>query len=229
MKRFLGGIILVVLALTFTPALPVAAQSSNICKPNSVCTKDQVGVFMMGITSTCGNSGECELSDIMIVISNIGNWVLGVIGGVVFLIYIYGGVMLIGIPGWDTAERKNKAKKMLSGATIGLLIVMFSYVGIFTLRSVMISGSLSIGSTEGGKNTNYVICDSKTEGEICDLNSTCHSGICTSQCLQDHKNKPSEEQWDCVDTTGNNFSECETGKCPGEKNVKCCVTLTPTK
>ena len=67
------------------------AYSSNICESSTGCTEVEVGPFMEGISQGCGNLGDCTLADILLVFVNIGNYVVGIIGGVVLLMYVVGG------------------------------------------------------------------------------------------------------------------------------------------
>ena len=91
---------------------------------------------MQGITSQCYNSGQCQIDDIMAVFANVGNWIAGIIAVIVFLFYVYGGFNLLLAGG--SSERVQKGKKILTTATVGLLIVFGAYMLIATLSCTLL-------------------------------------------------------------------------------------------
>lgn len=230
-------LVLILILLSVFP-ISVFAYSSNICKTdNAVCTKSEVGVFMANISKLCGNAGDCTLEDIMTVIVNIGNFVVGIIGAVVLGMYVVGGFYFLASAG--EPERVKKGKTFLKTSTIGLLIVMFSYLGIFALRNVLHYGAVATTRPVGEE---YVVCTGgSTLKKPCDLNMTCTAnGLCVSTCEQDHPDLVDDtpttfKRYECIDRnttpTSNqnntwpwyNSAQCETNKCPGSSSVQCCV------
>ena len=229
---------LILLSLLFTLVLlPRAsfAYNSNICKSASGCQEFEVGPFMQGISQGCGNLGDCTLDDILMVFVNIGNYVVGIIGVRVLLMYVVGGFYWLASAG--RKEWVDKGKKYMTISTMGLLIVMFSYLGIYALMGALQYGSVQI---EG----EYVTCTgSETDGDPCNLNSTCTEGgyICTPLCEQKNSTafvdaSPNSQTlqnlgWYCEDITDTKWtsglesiSGCEKNKCPGSENVQCCQT-----
>lgn len=222
--------------LTLLLVLPAgyasAAVGSNICRGTTECTSGEVGTFMQGISVACGNLGSCTITDITQVFYNVGNFVLGIVGGLVFLAYVVGGFyfLLSGGPGIDQAKFRQKGMDALKKSTLGLVIVFVAYAGMTTLKTVLLGGSLN-------GTGNYVICGpgSINAGLACDLNSTCTTeGACVSQCVQQHPtvvtsftvdwsecvdvNQPNYGKGDGVNTTGS----CQQNLCPGPSNIQCC-------
>jgi hypothetical protein len=152
-----------VLTLTLLPGAGFA-YNSNICKYSSGCLESEVGPFMQGITQHCGNLGDCTLNDILLVFVNIGNFVVGIVGGVVLLMYVAGGFYWLtsaGRPEWV-----KKGKQYMTISTVGLLIVMFSYLAIITIKNVLVQGDATSAP--------YVACSGEgTKGEACDVNAKC--------------------------------------------------------
>jgi hypothetical protein len=74
----------------------------------------------------CIESGTCKLDDIMRVAINVSNIVLGVVGALSLLAFIYGGATWL-ISG-GSRDRVNQGKKIILGAVIGLFIVFTSYM-----------------------------------------------------------------------------------------------------
>jgi hypothetical protein len=75
---------------------------------------------------TSGNCGNYSLTDMMTVFVKISNWILGVVGAVVLLFFVYGGFRLILSGGSE--ENVKKGKQILIGAVIGLCIVFSSFL-----------------------------------------------------------------------------------------------------
>jgi crotonobetainyl-CoA:carnitine CoA-transferase CaiB-like acyl-CoA transferase len=219
MRRIIASITLLVLTLLPGTAL---AYESNICG-SATCTADEVGIIMEGISDECGNSGTCELTDIMTVFANIGNWISGIIGGIVLMMYVIGGLYFLTSGG--NQQRIQKGKDYMRISTIGMLIVMFAYLGIYALRGVLRFGDAT--AYEDG----YVTCvNEETEGQTCDLNSTCVDGACLTECEQQYGDKGNFDsstntyyRYQCVDkTTTDDTKGCIANLCPGDENWQCC-------
>ncbi len=79
--------------------------------------------------------GAYELSDFTVLLINVSKWILGISGSLALLAFILGGVLFLISAG--SREKVDQAKKMLSGAVIGLAIVFFSYTIInFILNTI---------------------------------------------------------------------------------------------
>lgn len=159
------GAWLIVMALA---SLPVAAfaYSSGICA-GATCSAAEVGVFMQGISGACGNQGDCTLSDILLLFVNVANFVLGLIGAIVLLMYVIGGFYWLtsgGSPG-----RVTKGKEYLKISTYGLLIVLFAYIGIQFLLETLTEGQVTI-PTEA--------CIGKQDGTPCGEGLLCKGQVC---------------------------------------------------
>jgi hypothetical protein len=79
--------------------------------------------------------GAYKLSDFTVLMVNVATWILGISGSLALLAFIVGGLIFLTSAG--NKEKVEQAKKILSGAVIGLAIVFFSYVVInFILSTV---------------------------------------------------------------------------------------------
>lgn len=231
--RFAAIIALLVL---LPVAHAVAATGSNICLGASECTKAEVGAIMEGISPACGNLGTCSFTDITQVFYNVGNFVLGIVGALVFLAYVVGGFffLLSGAPGIDQAKFRQKGMDALKKSTLGLVIVFAAFAGMQTLKTVLVGGDLNGAG-------NYVLCGpgETNAGLTCGLNMTCtEAGECVTECEQQHPMDYSSSKQItgafCIDVDtmrtaypGYQFSGCETGLCPGGDNVQCCSFTYP--
>jgi len=97
------------------------------------------GTLLAGI-SCAGKGGEtCGLNDFVIVAVNISKWILGIVGSLALLMFIYGGIMLM-ISGGNS-EKITQGKQIIIGAVVGLAIVFASYMIItFAIKALGIEG-----------------------------------------------------------------------------------------
>lgn len=231
MKRL--ALFLFVVALALMPETSFA-YSSSICVTggDNVCSETEVGPFMKDISVACGNSGDCTLNDILTVFVNVGNYVVGIIGVVVLLMYVIGGFYWLASAG--RPEWVKKGKQYMTISTIGLLIVMFSSLAIYALKGALQKGTFAV---EGEY---YTCTGSETLGKACDVNSTCTEYGCESLCRQNDPNTTTgtDEVFttlhynDCIDidtfpdtsTEGNpyKYGGCTPNLCPGDESVQCC-------
>ncbi len=163
---------LFLLCVLFAPARAFAAYTSSICPgdPLSItlrCDEKYVGPFMMGITNSCGNAGNCTVNDLMIVTANIGNYILRIVGALVLFMYVLGGFWYLTSRG--DSKYIEKGKTALKVSTTGLFIIMFAYLGVRTLYAYL---------TATPVDTKTVVCDGTNDGKVCDKNKTCQSGAC---------------------------------------------------
>lgn len=227
--------IYLLLVLAVVALVPGGAFAASTICSGDTCTIDKVGPFMEGISAECGNAGTCSLADIETVFANVGNWILGIIGALVFLMYVVGGFyfLLSGLPGME--KFREKGKTALKQSTVGLLIVFVAFAALQTLNSVLRYGSLP--DTEG-----YVSCGpgDLNDGAPCAENSTCVDGACKTACQQGNPGTLSEDSLtytfsECAELTtasskygsGNDvyLDSCliQTGLCPNEdQGYTCC-------
>jgi len=239
MKKLLIAAVVALTVATMVPTrMALAATGSNICA-NDPCTSAEVGPFMEDISKECGNLGTCALADIQIVFENVADYILSIVGALVFLMYVVGGFyfLLSGMPGQE--KLREKGKNALKVSTIGLIIVFGAFAIMHTVFGIL------QGSGVGG---NYVSCSApassvtQPSGECAD-NSTCTAdGLCVSQCLQFPGHETTVDSatgktvwWECFDSTYQTTSNgvvpgsTETGQCPGPESQVCTqFTYTPT-
>ena len=90
-------------------------------------------------------SGSYTLDDFTVLLINIAQWILGISGSLALLAFIVGGIMFLTSAG--SRERVDQAKKILSGAVIGLAIVFFSY----TVINFVLTKIFNMENWNGGK------------------------------------------------------------------------------
>jgi len=171
MRWFLS---LFLFAILFMPVAVFADARTGKCSDgeSAVKNKTEVGIFLQGVCNECWDAGNCSMTDFLTVIANAGNFILSIIAGLVFLVYIMGGFFWIIAHG--DKSMVEKGKKWIKNATVGLIIVLVAYTGVVALRSAVIGEGISQG---------YVICSGvDTDGQPCALNSICGGFSCVSSC-----------------------------------------------
>jgi hypothetical protein len=100
------------------------------------------GSLGKGVTCKSSNCGNYSLNDMLSLMVNISNWILGCVGAVALLFFIYGGFVFILSGGSE--EKVKEGKQILLNAIIGLAVVFASYLIIrFS------AGLLGAGVTNG--------------------------------------------------------------------------------
>ncbi len=218
-------IIWLVLGITFfsisIPAFAACSPKPPTCKTTccgTVCNTCEIGDFMQGISAACGNTGDCTLTDIMSVVANIGNWILGIIALIVFVIYIYGGIKIL--MGGAHPDFEKQEKTAIKTATIGLIIVFVANLGLKSIEGLLKTGSLG-----GGKGV-VRECTANTINTPCGDHRVCTERGCEILCDILY----AVEGFQCMET--NNYNDgpiakwCQTDQCPGGDTQLCC---NPTK
>lgn len=83
-------------------------------------------------------TGSYGIDDFMILAINISRWILGIVGSLSLVMFVYGGFMFL-ISG-GSSDSVSKAKKIITAAVIGLIIVFASYLIIkFVLGTIGIN------------------------------------------------------------------------------------------
>ncbi|MHB8903642.1 MAG: hypothetical protein ACYC40_00870 [Patescibacteria group bacterium] len=127
-KIILVSFFLTISLLAFSPVL-VHGQATGLVPP------DHKGSCPVGYT---GNCGDYELNDFIILAINISRWILGIVGSLTLIMFIYGGFIFLISTG--SSEKIGEAKKIITAAVVGLLIVLSSFLIIkFVLSSMGIA------------------------------------------------------------------------------------------
>ena len=115
------------LACLLLAAPAVLAQGQII--PDS---RNNAGYCPEGYSGNCGNY---EVNDFVVLAVNVSKWILGIVGSLALVMFVYGGLSFILSTG--SREKISQARKIIVAAVIGLIIVFASYLIIrFVLRSL---------------------------------------------------------------------------------------------
>ncbi len=134
-------LVLILSAATFP--LAAKAQTSII---NPEATSSDTGLKPY-------EKGDYTLNDILAVAIGASRWILGIVGSLALIMFIYGGFTFLISAG--SSEKIGQARKIIVAAVIGLLIVFASYLIIkFVLQSLGLNWN---GQSEQMKKISQVI------------------------------------------------------------------------
>lgn len=86
--------------------------------------------------SDCGAGNQCQNVNIPVIAGNVIRYVLGIIGSVALIIFLYGGIQWMIATGDDTRVKKGLDTMIWAG--LGLVIIFGSYVAVqFLLTAVL--------------------------------------------------------------------------------------------
>lgn len=91
-----------------------------------VCFSSNVWAGSIVPQGSAYNDGSYQLNDVMQMGINIANIILGVVGSLALLMFVYGGIMMLISAG--NSDKVSKAKGIIIAAVIGLGIVFASYL-----------------------------------------------------------------------------------------------------
>lgn len=181
---------------------PVFATAiTNACiSASDVKSQSEVGYFLQNICDECYDQGDCALRDVEVLFMNVGNFTVRIVGALVMLMYVIGGVFLLVSHGDQALV--TKGKQFIKLSTLGLLIVMFGYAGVLTLKSAVITGGSAV----------YPLCDQSNDGTACAPASVCwNKGLCVPECVS--------KGGECFPSTATTEDKedyvATTGACPG--------------
>lgn len=108
-------------------------NTNRVCsKPKPTTSGGSVSTSLLQNSETtkyssgCIASGDCELNDFMVLGVRVTEIILGLVGSLALLAFIYGGFTMLISEG--SAEKVKTAKSIIIGAVVGLVIVFTSYL-----------------------------------------------------------------------------------------------------
>lgn len=166
------------------------------------------GITFAYVSNTCQTTGECTLEDIMQVFTNIANFIIGIVGSLTLLFFVYGGFLWLTSQG--SSEAIQKGKTAMTGSVVGMMIVFGAFTAINLLTSSLRGGESGqtnkcelVSVAEGGQaGTGYACIE--TKGLSVSLSGTTAS---------------------TTTTTGTDYS-CIADLCPRPANnesILCCI------
>lgn len=239
-KLFAALLIGASLAWLATAALPARAIGSLI-DANILAETDCV---QKGDT-TC----EYSVSTFMRVGINVANIILGLVGALALVVFIYGGVRMLTSGG--NAESVTAGKKSIMGAVVGIVLVFGSYTIItFAINKLLVpksgyqfNGQLDAGDSVVGKADCTAAAPGGKDGDCVKSAAECTDGV-TSTATECKGNTPvccakklgclqASSEYRCVVRLQD--QQCDSGYKITDKNLPCptagqiCVTCVQQK
>lgn len=201
--------------LPTTAPVPEAATGTEPAGGAAPSAGAGVGTGKGGVVSgaillpACIADGNCTLNDIVQTGVNFATFLLGLSGALFFIIFIYGGgLYLVSFGKKDYVE---KGKKIIRGATLGLVLVMGAWT-IVTYLVKYIAPEFTAGRVPGATTSGQASEKKKTCADLAGEGYKCTAlaGKTKQSALQD-----AEKQ--------NLTCQSATGFCPNDpNNVLCC-------
>lgn len=201
-------------------ALPAAEKRCGDKVATEALVQDSThGPFLCGVCTACYARGECDLTDVLIVTGNAGNFLLAIIGSLALLLFVIGGFLILTSQG---ESRLATGKQLIFASGIGIVLTFSS---VLILRFVL--NTITTGSAGNGA-TGYAICDNSNEGATCGQAAVCQGGVCVGRCEIYQQSVvasgDSLASYQCVDPANYPGAPCVSGLCPGGNNNRCCNT-----
>ncbi len=138
---------------------------------------------------------NCGLTEMVELFANLYSFFLKYLGALALLLFVIGGIQFITAGG--NQEKVAKARKLLTGTTVGLVIVMGSFVIIQQIQKTLINEE---------QQKNYVIKSTKTQAACSIEGGTCANYNSKKECEENNPNY-----------------ECLNGLCGDKPNAYCLV------
>jgi len=140
--------------------------------------------------------GNYELNDFLFLAVNVSQWILGIVGSLALLMFVYGGLTFVLSGG--SAQAVDKGKKILIGAVIGLAIVFASWT---IIRFSMSALGLNWDGT------------SAVPTQISPGISPAQDAGCTAK---------ANDGYSCVNNPSTTAYDCVKNLCGGSETRMCC-------
>jgi hypothetical protein len=120
---------LLLVASVWLTLLPLSARAAGILpaatgNPGNASATKACRDYLA--THPGGNCGNYSLNDILSLAITVSNWILGSVGAIALLFFVYGGFVFILSGGNE--ERVKEGKQILINSIIGLAIVFTSFI-----------------------------------------------------------------------------------------------------
>ncbi len=89
-----------------------------------------------GLSAT--ECGDYKVNDFIVLAANVARWILGIVGSLTLVMFVYGGILFLISAG--SSDKVSQAKKIITAAVVGLIIVFGSYLIVkFALSTIGIT------------------------------------------------------------------------------------------
>lgn len=137
---------------TITPETETITPETETTKPSPAAIDKQAclskgaqaerGLLTEGLSNECVGCGECSQCDILMVIKNIVQFILKIVGPLAILAIILGGFLYVTSGGSE--ERAQMAKGAITAVIVGFVIVLVAWVLVNFIIQILTGGSQNI-------------------------------------------------------------------------------------
>ncbi len=166
--------------------------------------------------ASCPKGGTCSLNTFLKLGISVATYILGIVGALTLLMFVYGGVTMI-ISG-GSADKVKKGKDIIIGSVVGLMIVFGSYLIISFVSTTVLNVKFDGKLPEEQKTVQEAggLCKSLPGGYCAKNTGSCAAGETSAQsdCAKDEKCCYVEKKGTCADTYGGQCvhdSRCQAG------------------
>ena len=162
-KKFLFSLVLTLLLFfTFSginATEPIGQRST--CDPGWYSSIQEYGGrgLFSDVSEDCWACGNCTLCDFLTFTTTIAKTILGVVGALAFLMFIYGGFSFIIASG--NPEKITQARSIFINAVIGLVIVLAAWEIVHIVVGTLAGQDLSSSVNIFNKEWYNVACEAK--------------------------------------------------------------------
>ena len=139
--------IIALIVLTFIFSFNIIFVETILASPKTTSTTTTSTVSLVP-QGTKYNTGDYELNDFVQVGVNVTKIILGTVGSLSLLMFVYGGVMMLISAG--NSDQVSKAKGIIMAAIIGLVIVFVSYIIVSFVISALGAQNNAVGNWNSG-------------------------------------------------------------------------------
>lgn len=139
--------IIALIVLTFIFSFNIIFVETILAAPKTTSTTTTSTVSLVP-QGTKYDTGNYELNDFVQVGVNVTKIILGTVGSLSLLMFVYGGVMMLISAG--NSDQVSKAKGIIMAAIIGLVIVFVSYIIVSFVISALGAQNNAVGNWNSG-------------------------------------------------------------------------------
>ncbi len=122
-----------------TPPAPTKATTAGIVETPTAGAPLTLQRFLSPQVQACMKTGNCTLDDIVSTGAAFANLLTELSAAVFFATFVYGGAMYL--LSFGDSHRVDTGKSAMTGAAIGMAIVLGAWVLVRTLVKVLLTGS----------------------------------------------------------------------------------------
>lgn len=174
-------------------------------------------------------TNPCTVNHLLKILENTAKWILGVIGSVALILFVYGGFLWVTAAG--NSGRVEQGRNIIVGTVVGIIIVLGAYTGVrFIANNLGDTGGAS--QFLGGNSSGSSEC--RSEGDACSQGGAnvfaCGAnGSCSAQTLCAYWATKGGGPYSlttahrCSPITNCNASTVQRNLCNGDASIVCCT------